>query len=99
MMELLNIAAGRRGIRYVLLDICGVWGGGGESGQGQGGELPWNSNSVGDGGDGHGLHCWPHLRCPFQPCCHHCFRLLQEVPLETGKLISFINPTCFCFKI
>lgn len=70
--------------RDIFLDLCRLRGGGGERRQREGGDAARNLDSVGAGGDGHGLLRRPHLRRPLQPRCHPRFRLLQEVPLEAG---------------
>lgn len=61
-----------------------MWGGGGKRRQTKGGDAARNSHSVGPRRHGHGLFRWPYLRRTFQPRRYPCFRLLQEVPLETG---------------
>lgn len=63
-----------------------MWGGGGERRQTKGGDVAWNSHSVGAGGYGHGVLRRPYLRRTFQSRCYPCFRLLQEVPMETGTV-------------
>ncbi|CAH1453443.1 unnamed protein product [Lactuca virosa] len=62
--------------------VCRVWGGGGGRGEGSCDRSSWNCHRMGSGGDGDDLLRRPHLRCPFQPCGHHCFCLLQEIPFK-----------------
>jgi len=77
-------AVDSRGGGYIFLDIRRMWFGCGEQEQQQRGNTSWDSNCLGAGCDSAGLLCWPHLWCPFQSCCYHCFCLHQKVSLDAG---------------
>lgn len=76
----------RRDVWDILLDIRRLRGGGGERREREY-NFSGDIDSVGAGGDGHGLLRRTYLRRTFQPRRHHCFRFLQEIPLETGDII------------